>query len=78
MRRAKRLDIRPTPLTTGDILVATDVFLHGLEPFALKSLRRAIEQVLMPSGLDFTGDAVILRFSRTRAPSLADRTATPN
>ena len=70
MRRAKRLDIRPTPLTTGDILVATDVFLHGLEPFALKSLRRAIEQVLMPSGLDFTGDddsIAILRFTQPRA-----------
>ena len=61
-----------------DALVRTDVFIHNLDPFTLEALRRAMMQGLMPSGLDFTGDAVILRFSRTRAPSLADRTATPN
>jgi len=56
MRRAKLLDSRPTSLTTGNIPVATEVFLHHLEPFALQSLRRAIEQGLVPSGLDFGGD----------------------
>ncbi len=32
MHRAKLLDGRAIPLTTGDIPVATDVFLHGLNP----------------------------------------------
>jgi hypothetical protein len=48
-------------------LVATDVFLHNLEPFTLETLRRAVEQGLTPSGLDFAGDddsIVILRFTR--------------
>ena len=57
------------PPTTGDIRVATDVFLHRLEPHTLETLRRAMEQGLTPSGLDFSGDddsIVILRF--TRAP----------
>lgn len=78
MRRAKLLDRRAIPLTPGDIPVRTDVFIHNLDAFTLEALRRAVTQGLTPSGLDFTGDAVILRFSRTRAPSLADRTATPN
>ncbi len=50
--------------------VATDIFLHNLEPFTLESLRRAIEQGLEPSGLDFAGDdnsIVVLRFTRARA-----------
>ena len=67
MRRAKLLDSRPTSLTTDNIPVATDVFLHHLEPVALKILRRAIEQGLVPSGLDFGGDdgsIVRLRLSR--------------
>jgi hypothetical protein len=68
MHRAKLLDRRATPLTPGDIPVATDVFLHNLEPFTLEALRRALAQGLAPSGLDFTGDdnsIVILRFTRT-------------
>jgi hypothetical protein len=63
MRHAKLLDRQPVP-------VRSDVFLHGLSPFTLKSLRRAIEQGLMPSGLDFTGDddsSVIIRFAQPRA-----------
>jgi hypothetical protein len=43
MHRAKLLDRRAIPLTTGDNLVATDVLLHNLEPFALESLRRTME-----------------------------------
>jgi len=81
MHRAKLLDRRAIPLTPGDIPVRTDVFIHNLEPYTLEALRQAVEQGLTPFGLDFTGDddsIVILRFSRTRAPSLADRTATPN
>jgi hypothetical protein len=60
---------RPIPLTTGDIPVRTDVFLHNLEPFTLEALRRAVGQGLTPSGLDFGGDddsIVILRFTRLR------------
>lgn len=67
VRHAKRLDSRPTPLTTGDVLVATDEFLHDLSPFTLQRLRRALEQGLTPSGLDFGGDAnsiAILRFTQ--------------
>lgn len=78
MRRAKLLDRSAIPLTPGDIPVATNVFIHNLEPYTLEALRRAVERGLTPFGLDFTGDAVILRFSRTRAPSLVDRTASPN
>jgi hypothetical protein len=66
MHRAKLLDCRAIPLTTGDIPVATDVFLHNLEPRTLEALRRAVDQGLTPSGLDFTGDddsGVILRFT---------------
>jgi hypothetical protein len=47
--------------------VATDVFLQNLEPFALQSLRRAIEQGLVPSGLHITGDddsIAIIRFTK--------------
>jgi hypothetical protein len=66
MHRAKLLDSRPIPITTGDIPVATDVFLHNLEPFTLETLRRTMEQGLTPSGLDFAGDddsIVVLRFT---------------
>jgi hypothetical protein len=52
--------------TTGMSPVAIDVFLHHLEPFALESLRRAIEQGLAPSGLNISGNdepIVILRFT---------------
>jgi hypothetical protein len=56
------------PPPTGDILVATDVFLHRLEPWTLEAFRQAVEQGLAPSGLDFTVDDVaILRFTRPRA-----------
>jgi hypothetical protein len=57
----------------GDLLdrqnvpVRSDVFLHRLEPGTLEALRRALEQGLRPSGLDFGGDAnsiAILRFTR--------------
>ena len=72
MRRAKLLDRRAIPLTTGDIPVPvrTDVFLHGLPPYPLEALRQALEQGMTPSGLDFGGDdddddsIVILRFTR--------------
>jgi hypothetical protein len=70
MHRAKLLDRRATPLTAGDIPVATDVFLHRLEPSALETLRRALEQGLTPSGSDFAGDdnsIVIIRLTRPRA-----------
>ena len=53
--------------TRSEHLVAADVFIHGLSPFTLEMLRRATEQGLTLSGLDFTGDGdsvVILRFSR--------------
>jgi hypothetical protein len=56
MHRPKLLDRRPITLTMGDIPVATDVFLHNLERSTQEALRRAIEQGLTPSGLDFTGD----------------------
>jgi hypothetical protein len=58
------------PLTTGDVPVATDVFLHNLERSTQEALRRAVEQGLAPTGLDFTGDddsIVILRFTQPRA-----------
>jgi hypothetical protein len=67
--RAKLFERRPMPLTTGDIPVATDVFLHNLEPNTAEALRQAVEQGLTPSGLDFTGDddsIVIIRFTRPR------------
>jgi hypothetical protein len=47
---------RPIPSTTGDIAVATDVFLHNLEPFTLEMLRRALAQGMTLSNLGFTGD----------------------
>jgi hypothetical protein len=61
---------RPTPPTTGDTPVRTDVFLHNLEPITLEMLRRAMEQDLVLCGLDFAGDddsILILRFIRPRA-----------
>jgi hypothetical protein len=78
MRRAKLLDGRAAPLTAGDIPVATDVFLHDLSPFTLQILRRAIEQGLLPSGLDFGWDddsIAILRFTRARAGEAEEREA---
>ena len=50
---AEVLDRTAIPLTKGD-LVATDVFLHSLEPWAQEALRQAVERGLTPSGLDFT------------------------
>ena len=70
MRRAKLRDRRAAPLTAGDIPVRTDVFIHNLDAFTLESLRRAIEQGLVPSGLDFAGDdgsIVAIRLTRARA-----------
>jgi hypothetical protein len=70
MHRAKLLDRRATRLTTGDVPVRTDVFIHNLDPFTLESLRRAIEQGLTPSGLDFGRDddsIVVLRLTRPHA-----------
>jgi hypothetical protein len=57
---AMRLDRQNVP-------VRSDVFLHRLEPSTLEALRRAIEQGLTPSSLDFGGDdnsIVVLRFTR--------------
>ena len=58
-RRAKLLNREPIP-------VRTDVFLHGLSPCTLESLRRAIEQGLIPTSLDFAEDGTIvtLRFTK--------------
>jgi hypothetical protein len=67
MHRAKP-ERRAARLTTGDIPVATEVFLHNLDTFTLESLRRAVEQGLVPSGLKILGDdepIVVLRFTRT-------------
>ena len=50
--------------------VATDVYLHNLEPSTLEALRRAVELGLTPSGLEFTSDGdsiAIIRFTRPRA-----------
>jgi hypothetical protein len=69
MHRAKLLDSRPKPLTTGDVPVRSDVFFHGLEPSTLDALRRTVKQGLTPSGLEFTGDGdsiTIIRFTRPR------------
>jgi hypothetical protein len=61
MRRAKLLDRRPVP-------VRTDVFLHGLDSDTLANLWEAKEQGLVPVGIDFTDDGiVILRFTWPRA-----------
>jgi hypothetical protein len=65
--RAKLFDRRATPITTGDIPVRADVFIHNVEPFTLETLRRALEQGLTPFSLDFGGDndsTVVLRFTR--------------
>ena len=70
MHHPKLLDRRPIRPTTDDVPVATDVFLHNLESSTQEALRRAVEQGLTPSGLDFTRDddsIVILRFTRPRA-----------
>jgi hypothetical protein len=68
MHRAKLLDRRPMPLTTGDIPVATDMFIHRLEPSTLEALRRALAQDLMPFDLEFVDDGiVILRLALPRA-----------
>jgi hypothetical protein len=67
MRRANLLDRRPDSQTTGDVPVRTDVFIHNLDFFTLESLRRAIEQGLVPSALNISGDdepIVVLRFTR--------------
>jgi hypothetical protein len=68
MNRAKILDRRAIRQTTRDIPVRTDVFLHNLDPFTLESLRRVIEQGLVPSGVEILDDdepIVVLRFTRT-------------
>ncbi len=66
MHRAKLIDRRAIPLTTGDIPMATDVFLHRLEPYTLEALRRAVEQGLTPSGLDFTKHSFLCLYSFAR------------
>jgi hypothetical protein len=61
---------RPIPSTTGDIPVASDVLLHNLEPITLEMLRRAMEQGLVPSGLNISGDddpIVVLRLTQPAA-----------
>ncbi len=71
MRRAKLFDRRPIPLTTGSVLVASDVLLHRLERSTLDALRRVLELGLVPSSLDFAGGDdepfAILRFTRPHA-----------
>jgi hypothetical protein len=69
VHRAKLFERRLMPLTTGDIPVATDAFLHDLEPHTVEALRQAVERGLTPSGLDFTDDdsIVVLRLTRRRA-----------
>jgi hypothetical protein len=66
---------RPIPLTTGDILVATDVFLQDLDSYTLEALRRVVEQGLTPCGVDFSDDGaiVILRFTRPNNGSILSR-----
>jgi len=60
---------RPIALTTGDIPVRTDVFIHGLGPHTLEALRQAVGQGLTLCGLDFADvdSIVVLRFTRPRA-----------
>lgn len=58
MRHAKLLDRQPQPVP-----VRTDVFIHNLDAFTLEALRRALEQGLTPSGLDFTEMMTLSRFS---------------
>jgi hypothetical protein len=61
MRRAKLLDRQPDP-------VRSDIFLHGLSSLTLESMRRAMEQGLVPVGIDLADDGiVILRFTRPHA-----------
>ncbi|HZU42963.1 MAG TPA: hypothetical protein VE994_09850 [Terriglobales bacterium] len=63
MRRSALFNRQPA-------LVREDVFLHGLQPSTLDSLREATEHGLMPTALDFTGDndsIVILSFTRPSA-----------
>ena len=63
VRRAKLLDRQNS-------LVRCNVFIHRLEPGTLEALRRAIEQGLVPSGLNISGDddpIVVLRFTRPHA-----------
>ena len=72
MRRAKLLDRRAIRLTTGDVPIRSDVWIHNLDPFTLESLRRVIEQGLVPSGLKILDDdepIVVLQFTRPRAGS---------
>jgi len=63
-QHAKLLGRQPVP-------VATDIFLHDLPPLTLEYLRKAIEQGLTPSALDFEDDGiVILRFTKPRRPDV--------
>ena len=60
MHRTKLLKRQPVP-------VRSDVFLHRLEPGTLEALRHALEQGLVPSGLNISGDVepiVVLRLTR--------------
>ena len=69
MHRAKLLDRRAIRLATGDVPVRSDIWIHDLDPFTLESLRRVIEQGLVPSGLKLLDDdepIVVLRFTQTR------------
>ena len=70
MHRSKLLDHRAIRLTTGDVPVRSDIWIHNLDPFTLESLHRAIEQGLVPSALNISGDdepIVVLQFTRPRA-----------
>jgi hypothetical protein len=60
MRRTKLLDRKHVP-------VRSDVFLHDLELSTLEALRRVLEQGLVPSDLNISGDdepIVVLRFTQ--------------
>ena len=73
MHRAKLLDRKAIPPTTGDVPVAADVLLHNLPRFTLEALRGAVEQGLTPCGVDFAGDEnsiVIIRFTRRSRSSI--------
>lgn len=61
--RAKLLDRKQVP-------VRSDIFLHGLDATTLETLRETLEQGLVPTALDFTGDndsIAILSFARPPA-----------
>lgn len=62
-KRAKLLDRTQVP-------VRSDIFLHGLDARTLETLHETLEQGLVPTAVDFTGDdgsIVILSLTRPAA-----------